>query len=55
MVIADMQGKTVIQQQWQMNQSLLKRTIDVSALQNGVYHIIITIGGEKQITGFVKY
>jgi len=55
MVIADMQGKTVIQQQWQMNQSLLKRTIDVSALQNGVYHMIITIGGEKQITGFVKY
>ena len=53
--IADMQGKTIMQQQWQKDQSLLKKIVNVTALQNGVYQMIITIGKEKQISSFVKY
>ena len=53
--IADMQGKTIMLQQWQKDQSLLKKIVNVTALQNGVYQMIITIGQEKQISSFVKY
>ncbi|MEO6315096.1 MAG: T9SS type A sorting domain-containing protein [Chitinophagaceae bacterium] len=53
--IADMQGKTILQQQWQKDQSLLRKTVNVAALQNGVYQMIITSGKEKQISSFVKY
>ena len=53
--IADMQGKTIMLQQWQKDQSLLKKIVNVTALQNGVYQMIITIGKEKQISSFVKY
>jgi Secretion system C-terminal sorting domain len=54
-VIADMQGKTILQQQWQKDLSLLKKTINVAALQKGVYQMIVTIGQEKQVSSFVKY
>ncbi len=53
--VADMQGKTIMQQQWQKNQPVLKKNVNVSALQNGVYQIIITIGQEKKVSSFVKY
>ncbi|MEP6728202.1 MAG: T9SS type A sorting domain-containing protein [Bacteroidota bacterium] len=53
--VADMQGKTIIQQQWQKDQSLLKKIINVASLQNGVYQMIITVGNEKQVSSFVKY
>lgn len=55
LVIADMQGKTILQQQWQKDQQLLKKVVNVATLQNGVYQVIITIGQEKQVSSFVKY
>ena len=55
MVIADMQGKTILQQQWQKDQSLFKKAVNVASLQNGVYQIIITVGQDKQVSSFVKY
>ncbi len=55
MIIADMQGKTIMQQQWQKDQPLLRKVINVGALQNGVYQMIIESGAEKRISSFVKY
>jgi predicted esterase len=54
-IIADMQGKAIIQQQWQKDQSLLKKVVNVGALQNGVYQMIVTVGQDKQVSSFVKY
>ena len=54
-VVADMQGKAILQQVWQKDLPLLKKTINVGALQNGVYQLIITVGEEKQVSSFVKY
>jgi len=54
-VIADMQGKTILQQQWQKELSLLKKTLSVVGLQNGVYQMIISIGQEKKVSSFVKF
>jgi hypothetical protein len=54
-IIADMQGKTIVQQQWQKDQPMLNKMLGVAALQNGVYQLIITIGTEKQVSSFMKY
>ncbi|MEP6748358.1 MAG: T9SS type A sorting domain-containing protein, partial [Bacteroidota bacterium] len=54
-MIADMQGKAIIQLQWQKDQALLKKAVNVGALQNGVYQMIVTLGGDKQVSSFVKY
>jgi poly(3-hydroxybutyrate) depolymerase len=54
-VVADMQGKTILQQGWQKDQPTLRKLVNVAGLQNGVYQLIITIGQEKQVSSFVKY
>jgi poly(3-hydroxybutyrate) depolymerase len=54
-IIADMQGKAILQQKWQKNLSLLKQVINISGLQNGVYQIIISVGQEKQVSSFIRY
>ncbi|MEP7278828.1 MAG: T9SS type A sorting domain-containing protein [Bacteroidota bacterium] len=54
-LILDMQGKTLWQQQWQKNLPQLKKIIHVEGLQNGLYQLIITGGQEKQVSSFVKY
>ncbi|HTL07047.1 MAG TPA: T9SS type A sorting domain-containing protein [Chitinophagaceae bacterium] len=54
-LIADMQGKTMMQQQWQKDMPQLKKVINVGALQNGVYQMIIISGSDKMISSFVKY
>ncbi len=53
--VADMQGKSLLQQTWQKNTPLLKQTLDVSSLLPGVYQIILLSGEDKQVSGFVKY
>ncbi|MFT3936418.1 MAG: T9SS type A sorting domain-containing protein [Chitinophagaceae bacterium] len=53
--IADMQGKTLIQQQWQKDQPQLKKIINVAALQAGMYQMVITMGQERKVSSFVKY
>lgn len=55
MIVADMQGKVLLQQNWQKDLSQLKKVINVASLQNGVYQVIITIGQEKKVSSFVKY
>ena len=55
MIVADMQGKTIIQQEWQKDQPSLKKIVSVGSLQNGVYQMIISIGQEKTVSSFVKY
>lgn len=55
MLIADMQGKTIVQQQWQKDQPLLKKVVNIGSLQNGVYQLIIVTGSERKISSFVKY
>lgn len=55
MIIADMQGRTVLQQQWQKNQPRFQKVINVGSLQKGVYQMIIIAGQEKQVSSFVKY
>ena len=55
MIVADMQGKAIIQQHWQKDIPALKKIVGVGSLQNGVYQMIITIGQEKQVSSFVKY
>ena len=54
-IVADMQGKAILQQHWQKDISALKKVIAVGSLQNGVYQVIVTIGQEKQVSSFVKY
>ncbi|MEO5683194.1 MAG: T9SS type A sorting domain-containing protein [Chitinophagaceae bacterium] len=54
-IIADMQGKTLMQQQWQKDQSLLKKVVNVNGLKNGVYQMIVSMGQEKMVSSFVKY
>jgi predicted esterase len=54
-VIADMQGKTILQQQWLKDQPMIKKVINVSSLQNGIYQMILITGQEKQVSSFVKY
>ena len=53
--VTDMQGKTVLQQQWQKDLPLLKKVINVGGLQSGIYQVIITSTGEKLVSSFVKY
>jgi len=54
-IVADMQGKAILQQRWQKDIAALKKVIAVGSLQNGVYQVIVTIGQEKQVSSFVKY
>lgn len=54
-LVADMQGRPVLQQQWQKTQPQINRTLNISALQSGVYQMSITSGTEKQVLSFVKY
>jgi Secretion system C-terminal sorting domain len=55
-VIADMQGKIVRQEQWNKNQGLIKKDIPVAALQNGIYQLVVLFtDGRKEVTSFVKY
>lgn len=54
-LIADMQGRPVLQQQWQKTQPQINRTLNISALQSGIYQLSITSGTEKQVLSFVKY
>ena len=54
-LVADMQGKTIMQQHWQKDVPSLRKTLNVGSLQKGMYQIIITAGQEKQVTSFVKY
>ena len=54
-MVADMQGKTILLQQWQKDQPLLKKMINVAGLQSGIYQVIITNTGEKLVSSFVKY
>jgi len=54
-IVADMQGKAIIQQRWQKDIPALKKNIPVGNLQNGVYQVIVTIGQERQVSSFVKY
>jgi len=54
-IVADMQGKAILQQHWQKDISALKKVIAVGSLQNGVYQVIVTIGQQKQVSSFVKY
>lgn len=53
--IADMQGKIILQQQWQKDLSSITKGINISTLQNGVYQMIVTVGQNRQVSSFVKY
>jgi dienelactone hydrolase len=53
--IADMQGKIILQQQWQKELSSITKGINISGLQKGVYQMIVTVGQDKQVSSFVKY
>jgi len=54
-LVADMQGRPVLQQQWQKTQQQMNKTINIGALQSGIYQLSITSGTEKQVLSFVKY
>lgn len=54
-LVSDMQGRPVLQQQWQKTQQQINRSLNISSLQSGVYQLSVTSGSEKQVINFVKY
>ncbi|HEY4147757.1 MAG TPA: T9SS type A sorting domain-containing protein [Chitinophagaceae bacterium] len=55
-MVTDMQGRIVRQEQWAKNQSALTKNIDLIGLQSGLYQLIlVSPDGKKETTGFVKY
>ena len=54
--ISDMQGRLVSTTAWNKDQSLIQKQVNVTALQSGIYQLIISFAdGKKEINSFVKY